>query len=350
MPINKRRANTCNPGYSFYTCAASGFKGCCSSDACALGGCLSDQEGIAQPSQLASTPKESVDEYKPAGASFDADRQAAMQQMGPVPTALAPQPIPPRIPSKTFASTSTPTVQSSSAMQASPTASETPTGFAYASAAAATTAAAVSGTSSSSSTSKTPIIIGVVVGVVVAAIAIWLVWFGVRKKRRRIRDEATKPKRDHWLQGSPESEQRLGISSGMQGRIGHDGLPHSPMSYMYPSKQEVSVPSSESSPNNGGLFPSPGVPLELSVEPSPRPELSLNPEILEINKARDQAGLFHQGTPTTDSHPSPRNVADSTEMRSNLEVSDEENKRRGSHVMSWMSYSNGTAGPAHGAG
>lgn len=37
-------------------------------------------------------------------------------------------------------------------------------------------------------------------------------------------------------------------------------------------------------------------------------------------------------------------------MRSNLEVSDEDDKRRGSHVMSWMSYSNGAAGPGGGAG
>lgn len=112
-----------------------------------------------------------------------------------------------------MASTSTPTVQSSSASQASPTASGTPTGSRSSATAAAETAATGGGTSSSN---KTPIIIGVVVGAVVAAIAIWLIWFGARRRRKRIRDEATKPEREHWLQGqpSPGSDQGLGVYSG----------------------------------------------------------------------------------------------------------------------------------------
>ncbi|KAI4266697.1 MAG: hypothetical protein L6R38_008597 [Xanthoria sp. 2 TBL-2021] len=329
MPTNKRQTNTCSPGYSFYTCATTGFKGCCSADACAMiDGCPLDQR---DPDDLASMAQE------------DAANAARRTSQDSSSTAADTSTYSLRVhtPPRTLASTSTPTVQSSSASQASPTTSGTPTGSSSSATAAAETAAPGGGTSSSNSTSKTPIIIGMVVGVVVAAIAVWLIWFGARRRRKRIRDEATKPEREHWLQGqpSPGSDQGLGIYSERY---------YSAASV--PSKQDGSVPSSQSSPNSGGLFPSPGVPSELSAEPSPKPELSPNPETLEINKARDQSGLSSEGTPTTDSHPSPRHPAGATEMRSNLEVSDEDDKRRGSHVMSWMSYSNGAAGPGGGAG
>ncbi|CAL8584371.1 hypothetical protein XPA_009973 [Xanthoria parietina] len=238
------------------------------------------------------------------------------------------------------ASTSTPTVPSSSPTQAPLTTSGTRTGSG-ATAAAKTATNANGNSSSKPSPSKTPIIIGAVLGVVVAAVVIWLVWFGVRRKRKRIRDEATKPEREHWLQGQPlpGSDQSPGFYSD-----GH----YSAASV--PSKRGGSAPSSQSSPNNGGVFPSPVVASELSAEPSPKPELSPNPETLEINKARDQSRLSSQSTSTTDRHPSPRHPASGIEMRSNLEVSDEEDVRRGSHVMSWMSYANGAAGPGGGAG
>lgn len=113
------------------------------------------------------------------------------------------------------ASTSTPTVQSSSPTQAPLTTSGTPTGSG-ATAAAKTATNANGNSSSKPSPSKTPIIIGAVLGVVVAAVVIWLVWFGVRRKRKRIRDEATKSEREHWLQGQPlpGSDQSPGFYSG----------------------------------------------------------------------------------------------------------------------------------------
>lgn len=112
------------------------------------------------------------------------------------------------------ASTSTPTVQSSSANGAPLTTSGTRTGSGAT--AAAKTATNANGNSSSNSPSKTPIIVGAVLGVVVAAVVIWLVWFGVRRRRKRIRDEATKPEREHWLPGQPlpGSDQSPGFYSG----------------------------------------------------------------------------------------------------------------------------------------
>ncbi|KAI4274947.1 MAG: hypothetical protein LQ337_003553 [Flavoplaca oasis] len=334
MPINKRQSNTCSPGYSFYTCAT-GYKGCCSQEACTdPDGCPDDKRDPLDPLDLESASQGDIiqitDNYRSSTA---------------VDTSTYPLEV--NTPRRTIASTSTPTVQSSSATQASLPTSETLSASQSSATVAAETAATEEGTSSSKSTSTTPIIIGAVVGLVASAIAIWLVWLGVRRRRRRIRDEATKPEREDWLQGSPESGQGLGISSGQDE---HNRTPHSPWSYMYPSKQDGSVPSSESSPNNGGLFPSPTVPSELSAEPPPKPELPPHPETLEINKTRHRSGLSTQGTPTTASHPSPGHPPESSEMRSNLEVSDEEDKRRGSHVMSWMTYSNGAAGPAPGPG
>ncbi|KAL8768556.1 MAG: hypothetical protein Q9209_005241 [Squamulea sp. 1 TL-2023] len=225
--------------------------------------------------------------------------------------------------------------------------------------------------SSADPVNKSAIIVGVVLGVVIVAITLWLVYFCVKRRRKRIRDEATKPEQEHWLpgQGYPEPNQGLGIypdqyysaaldasntaenkqvSSGTvsrdMGHIGRKIAPHSPWSFVLLSKRDGPVHSSDSSPNNGGLYPSPTVPSELSAEPSPKAELSPNPEALEINRSRTP----DQETPTTDGHPSPRRPREATKMRSNLEVSDDEDRRRGSHVLSWMSYGNGAAGPTIG--
>ncbi|KAI4223079.1 MAG: hypothetical protein L6R36_005681 [Xanthoria steineri] len=324
MAVNKRQTNSCSPGYSFYTCAATGFKGCCSADACAMiDGCPAEQR---DPNDLASMAGDSdaTDKTSSDSSSTATDTTTSSPSVNTSPM--------------TSASTSTPTVQSSSDTQAPLTTSGTRTGSGAT--AAAETATTANGNSSSNSPSKTPIIIGAVLGVVVGAVVIRLVWLGVRR-RKRIRDEATKPEGEHWLQGQPlpGSDQSPGFYS--------DGY-YSAASV--PSKQGGSAPSSQSSPNNGGVFPSPVVPSELSAEPSPKPELSPNPETLEINKARDQSRLPSQSTSTTDGQPSPRHPAGGIEMRSNLEVSDEEDMRRGSHVMSWMSYANGAAGPGGGAG
>lgn len=120
----------------------------------------------------------------------------------------------------TSASTSTPTVQSSSDTQAPLTTSGTRTGSGAT--AAAETATTANGNSFSNSPSKIPIIIGALLGVVVAAVVVWLVWFGVRRRRKRIRDEATKPEGEHWLQGQPlpGSDQSPGFYSGeCHGRV-----------------------------------------------------------------------------------------------------------------------------------
>ncbi|KAL8671169.1 MAG: hypothetical protein Q9168_004322 [Polycauliona sp. 1 TL-2023] len=323
MSVNRRQANTCNPGYSFYVCNT-GFKGCCSRDAC------SDPVGC-DPSERDPIETDAAEATSRGGSSTAEDYSKISLHVN--------------TPIRTVASTSTPAASSSSPTQAaSLTSSEDPTGGGLPPAVATgRNTSEDGGTPSSTSSSRTPIIVGVVVGVVVAAIAIWLVWVVVKRRRKRIRDEATKPEREQWSQGPPDTGHGLGISSGHNA---HDEAPHSPWSYMYSPKQDESVPSSESSPNNGGIFPSPIVPSELSAEPSPKAELSPNPETLEINKARYPSGVSRPDTPSTYSNPSPRHPPGGPEMRSNLEVSDEEDRRRGSHVMSWMSYGSGAAGPA----
>ncbi|KAL8777638.1 MAG: hypothetical protein Q9213_007776 [Squamulea squamosa] len=222
---------------------------------------------------------------------------------------------------------------------------------------AATAVVTGDATTSADPVNKTPIIVGVVVGVLFITIALWLVWFCVRRRKKRIRDEATKHEQEHWLPGHgyPGSDQSLGIyssshysaaldasdtarnkqiSSGLGSReSGKKRPPYSPRSFVFPSKHDGSVPSSESSPDSGGLFPSSTIPSELSAESSPKAELSPNPEALEINRSRPP----DQKTPTTGGHPSPRRPPEATEMRPNLEISDDEDRRRGSHVMSWMS-------------
>lgn len=149
--------------------------------------------------------------------------------------------------------------------------------------------------------------------------------------------------------GSPDTmENRQGPSNtglGSTGQSRQKRAPHSPWSFMFPSKHDGSIPSPESSPNSGSVFPSPTVPTELSAEPSPKAELSPNPESLEINRSR----LSSKGMPTIGGHTSTQHAPEATEMRCNLDVSDDDDKRRGSHVMSWMSYGNGAAGPAGGA-
>lgn len=63
MPINKRQSNTCSPGYSFYTCASTGFEGCCEQDACIAGFCPVE---LQDPISPIPAPQEWVYEYEPS--------------------------------------------------------------------------------------------------------------------------------------------------------------------------------------------------------------------------------------------------------------------------------------------
>ncbi|KAL8687052.1 MAG: hypothetical protein Q9218_006669, partial [Villophora microphyllina] len=215
----------------------------------------------------------------------------------------------------------------------------------------------------------TAIIVGIVIGVIAALLAGWLIWRCVRRKKAVKMNRAGNLARERDL---PEGQaqrpgQGLGlyqdgyysaaeIPSGMaseaqaavskRSRNGQqEKFPFSPSSFRHSSTHEESVPSALSSPNNGGLFPtSPGLLSELSGESSPTHELSPNPERLQINSSRHQSSLSVQDQ-NSDTHLP--NESANARMRPNLETSrDYQGNGRGSHVLSWMSYGDGTAGPA----
>ncbi|KAL8803631.1 MAG: hypothetical protein Q9182_003046 [Xanthomendoza sp. 2 TL-2023] len=224
------------------------------------------------------------------------------------------------------------------------------------------------GNSSSGPARKIPIIVGVAGGVVAAAIAMWLIWrngntgFRDMVGRKQIRGLESMEITPHTKsQPSPglltehggdgyysaslgpselTNDKRAPSQTNSSEVIGarNKQIPYSPQSILFSTKEEESVPSSPLLPNSGGFLPSPTVRSELSAEPSPKPELSPNPEKLEINKWQQQSGQWNMDPPTTDSHLSPRDIPEASAMRANLEVSDEGDRRRFSHVMSWMSY------------
>lgn len=74
------------------------------------------------------------------------------------------------------------------------------------------------GVHSSSPTNKIPIIVAVIVGVVASALVLCLIRYCVKRRKRRIREEASKVGREHWLlgHGSPEPDRALGVYGGTQ--------------------------------------------------------------------------------------------------------------------------------------
>ncbi|KAL8737577.1 MAG: hypothetical protein Q9181_001555 [Wetmoreana brouardii] len=229
--------------------------------------------------------------------------------------------------------------------------------------------------SSTHSVSKTPIIARVVVGVVLVLLIGWFTWFCVRRRKRKssASEEAKRLEREQCLPISDTMKpgQGLGVygddyysaanmpsshagdeqptsgrSFGEAGNNGERRFPYSPQSLLHPSTHDGSLASSQSSPNSYGHFPtgaSPALLSELSGESCPTPELSPNPERLQINSSPRQSS--YSMIPNQDSDSRPPDPSENPRMQPNLETSRDDTDRRGSHVMSWMSYGEGAAGP-----
>ncbi|KAL9011478.1 MAG: hypothetical protein Q9173_003677 [Seirophora scorigena] len=222
--------------------------------------------------------------------------------------------------------------------------------------------------SASSGPKKAHIIIGVVVGILVATAGLWLVW-RCKKKKSSTTKEGKKQADEKWTstQNPPIAGLGLGVygdeyysaagshtnsptrgemepgSSTDRARdsLGRQAL-YSPQSLLQPSVIDVSPPSSNTSPNNHGLFP-PGVPpSEISGEPSATPELSPNPEASQINRYLPASSHISVGGSGQCGQASRPLRQDETGMRPNLAISHD---NQGSHVMSWMSYEGGV-GPS----
>lgn len=121
--------------------------------------------------------------------------------------------------------------------------------------------------------------------------------------------------------------------------------PYSPQSFLRPSMKDMSAPSSKSSPNNYGLFPgcASSLPSEMSGASSPRPELSPNPERSQINQSRAASPQFKAGR---NDQVIPPSSNEGNPMKPNLRISHDDHEGGNKHVMSWMSYEEGAAGPA----
>lgn len=119
--------------------------------------------------------------------------------------------------------------------------------------------------------------------------------------------------------------------------------PYSPQSFLQPSINDVSAPSTTSSPNNYGRFPSGVPPSEMSGESPATPELSPNPDAPQINKSGPGSPNSHNGGMGQGGQ---RTALTSDEaMRPNLEISHDSWNGGRNHVMSWMSYEGVPAGP-----
>ncbi|KAL8699546.1 MAG: hypothetical protein Q9201_005948 [Fulgogasparrea decipioides] len=230
--------------------------------------------------------------------------------------------------------------------------------------------------SSTDSVSKTPIIVGIVVGVVLVLLIGWFTWFCVRRRKKKssASEKAKRLEREQCLPptGSTKPGQGLGVygddyystanmppshagdeqptSGSSFGEAGNNGarrFPYSPQSLLHPSNPEGSLPSSQSSPNNYGHFPagaSPALLSELSGESCPTPELSPNPDRLQINHSSPCPSNYST-MPKQDSDSRRPNPSENLRMQPNLVTSGDNLDRRGGHVMSWMSYGESAAGP-----
>lgn len=124
--------------------------------------------------------------------------------------------------------------------------------------------------------------------------------------------------------------------------------PNSPQSLLHLSVNDTPAQSSTSSPNVYGLFPagaSPALPSEMSGVSSPTPELSPNPERLQINQPRSSSSIFDVDGCRRQVQPVPSSADEANGMQPNLGTSHDNRNSGNSHVMSWMSYDDGAAGP-----
>lgn len=289
------------------------------------------------------------------------------------------------------------TSQSSSALQGRPSSALGSTGQPAASTAASNTSDS-GNAPASSGTKKIPIIIGVVIGVVVAAISIWLLWRRV-KRRTSAAKEAMKQADEKWAPARNRSRSGHGLgvygskhhqrtqhrgkeypyndlldvltddyysaagayvhpTSTHHGRDhegtnidrGEDGLgkqvPYSPQSFLQPSVNDASAPSTKASPNNYGVFPTDGLSSEMSGESIATPELSPKPETSQINRSRPEASKVQwseagRGKP----YDRAQTPSEANGMRPNLEIPQDDGNSGRNHVMSWMSYESGAASP-----
>ncbi|KAI4100656.1 MAG: hypothetical protein L6R37_005319 [Teloschistes peruensis] len=158
------------------------------------------------------------------------------------------------------------------------------------------------------------------------------------------------PQQQH-LPSLEQGSQKFGRYEAIRIPIHHDLLKDQPPNSstsshsQHPMTHNSSVPSALSSPaNHEGFQPtSPALVSELSGQSTPTPELSPNPERLQINRGRPRTSTVVEGVDGI--LPVPK-VSENGRMRPNLEMTgDEHSGGKPSHVTSWMSYGNGAAGP-----
>ncbi|KAL8744208.1 MAG: hypothetical protein Q9190_003515 [Brigantiaea leucoxantha] len=130
-------------------------------------------------------------------------------------------------------------------------------------------------------------------------------------------------------------------------------IPYSPSSYQNPSLTEASVPSSPGATSRPDTRQA-GLSLcsfkevsELSGESTPTAEVSLNLERSMINdplrvSRSSYRSMFGDGNPSL---PQPSSDKDATLTFPNLMTVQDGERRRHRHVMSWMEYDCGEAGP-----
>ncbi|KAI4241434.1 MAG: hypothetical protein LQ352_007458 [Teloschistes flavicans] len=228
------------------------------------------------------------------------------------------------------------------------------------------------GGSSSTQKSTIPLAVGIVAGVPAFFVALWLIWrYFIKRESAEIKEKKRLlVLRSVLLQGQQRlSQQQNSQAHGLYG-VTDDyfyagGLPYGFASDTQPASTEgpgielkdlppKSPRSSQQAvthdtprlpaTHDGMRTTSPAVVSELSGQSSPPPELSPNAGRLPINRGRRQPPTMVEDVDAI--LPVVANNAQYGRMRPNLDNSGEE--RSGvskSHVMSWMSYGEGAAGP-----
>lgn len=164
MPTFRRQAIHCETGTSWYTCNATGYKGCCSVDACYHGGCPDDSEHI-EPSITITASLE------PAAASTST--KSALTSFVYLPTNSPTQ-------TRQTGSSSSISLSSSNTRSIS---SGAPSLTAQSTSIPSEQAQSSTTHLSKSSGISTPMIAGAVCGIVVTIVAAISLWFCIRKRR-----------------------------------------------------------------------------------------------------------------------------------------------------------------------
>ncbi|KAL8926879.1 MAG: hypothetical protein Q9208_002688 [Pyrenodesmia sp. 3 TL-2023] len=110
--------------------------------------------------------------------------------------------------------------------------------------------------------------------------------------------------------------------------------PYSPRSFLQPSVNHTSAPSTNSSPNSYAVFTGGELSSEMSGEPIPTPELSPNPERSQINRPRPEASKVQMAETGRDKpYDRAQKSTEADEMRPNLEVPQHYGNGERDHVM-----------------